>query len=395
MQPILETKSLSFSYDGGGKALDSISLSIRAGKKCVFLGPNGSGKSTLFLHFNGVHRPDSGKIFFEGNELDYSSASLSSLRSSVSLVFQNPDDQIFSATVEEDVAFGPLNSGLPREEIMRRVDDTLSLVGLEDLRERPTQQLSFGQRKRVSIAGALAMKPKVLLMDEPTAGLDPEMVHELLELSEELNHKGVTVAISTHDIETAYEWADEVMVLHSGKLAFSGHPDDFFSKGNIHDFGFSPPMAFLLNQQMHWRTGRPELPRPRSFSELAAKSFPQQNKKCGTMNLACIPKDAGAFSKPAKHAETKPHLLTGIYGSRARRLASEGKLDAHYRFHAIEHGLLQASLGNDFTLFVDSELCPIVERKARLLEERSGLRVQILHSHPSQEGIFKIGKREG
>ncbi len=393
---MLETKSLSFSYDGGAKALDSVSLSIPAGKKCVFLGPNGSGKSTLFLHFNGVHKPDFGQVFFDGKQVRYDSASLALLRSKISLVFQNPDDQIFSATVEEDVAFGPLNAGLAREEAQRRVDDALSLVGLENLRERPTQQLSFGQRKRVSIAGAIAMKPKVLLMDEPTAGLDPEMVHELLELSEELNHNGVTVAISTHDIETAYEWADDVMVLSGGKLVFSGHPDDFFSKGNIHDFGLSPPMAFLVNQQMHWRTGKPELPRPRSFSELAAKAFPQQNKKSGTLNLACISKSAESFSAlpKAKHAETKPHMLTGIYGSRARRLASEGKIDAHYRFHAIEHGLLQASLGNDFTLFVDSELCPIIERKAKLLEERSGLKVQIAHIHAMQGDGNKIKKNE-
>ncbi|MFH1095154.1 MAG: energy-coupling factor ABC transporter ATP-binding protein [Candidatus Micrarchaeota archaeon] len=416
-KPILCTRALSFSYDGQAKALDSVSVEIPTGKKTVFLGPNGSGKSTLFLHFNGVHRPDSGEVLFGGQAVKHDAKSLASLRSQVSLVFQNPDDQIFSATVEEDVAFGPLNSGVERAEAGRRVDEVLSLVGLGEMRERPTQQLSFGQRKRVALAGALAMRPKVLIMDEPTAGLDPEMVHELLELSDELNHRGVTVVLSTHDVETAYEWADEVRLLHRGQLIYSGGPDEFFSRPDIHDFGLAPPMAFLLNQQMHWRTGKAEKPHPRSFAELAAKCFPISHKKPGTLRLVCVNPDAkktsalgssaGSSSLPApqdpsfnparasppappahdapqpKHSRESPaHLHSGIYGSLARKLAAEGKLDAHYRFHALEHGLLHASLGEDFILYTDADLCSLVEARAKRLEDRTGLRIGIEHSHP-------------
>ncbi len=381
--PIISTKSLSFSYDGRVKALDSVNLDIPKGEKTVFLGPNGSGKSTLFLHFNGVNRPDSGEVYFNGKKISYDSRSLLTLRSQVALVFQNPDDQIFSATVEEDIAFGPLNMGLAAEEVEKRVDEALCLVGMETLRERPTQQLSFGQRKRVALAGALAMKPKMLLMDEPTAGLDPEMVHELLELSDELNHKGVTVAISTHDVETAYEWADGIIVLHQGRHAYSGSPDEFFSRNDIHDFGLTPPMAFLLNEQLHWRNGVPEKPHPRTFAELSSKCFPLASKKPGTISLVCVNEqmaDLPTKSKP-RHFESKSHLHSGIYGALARRMAQEGKLDAHYRFHSLEHALLQASLGNDFVLYTDSSLCSLVEKRAALLEKRSGIQVAILHPH--------------
>lgn len=383
---ILSTKSLSFSYDGTSPALSGIDLDIPEGKKIVFLGQNGSGKSTLFLHFNGVHKPDSGEVFFEGKKISYDAKSLSLLRTSVALVFQNPDDQIFSATVEEDVAFGPLNLNLPREEAERRVADALSLVGMENMRARPTQQLSFGQRKRVALAGALAMRPRVLLMDEPTAGLDPEMVHELLELSDELNHRGVTIVISTHDVETAYEWADEIRVLHKGKLVYSGEPDGFFARSDIHAFGLAPPMAFLLNQQMHWRTGAPELPRPKTFVELAVKLFPMKTGKTGTLSMACVneqmlAKYGAKGAKSAKPRENKAHLLSGIYGGVARRLASLGAIDAHHHFHALEHGLLQASLGNDFTLYIDSSLCSLVEARALRLEQKTGLKIPISHIH--------------
>lgn len=380
MSAILTTKNLSFSYSGKSLALDDVSITIPKGKKIVLLGPNGAGKSTLFLHFNGVNEPDEGEVFFDGKPLDYGAASLAKLRADVALVFQNPDDQIFSATVEEDIAFGPLNLGLQADEVSRRVDEALSWVGLTELRERPTQQLSFGQRKRVALAGALAMKPKVLIMDEPTAGLDAEMVHELLELSDELNHRGLTFVMSTHDVETAYEWADEVRALHKGKLVFSGKPEEFFSEEELlHKLGLMPPLAFLTNQQLHWRTGKSEKPYPRSFVEMAEKCFPL-NRKAGTVFLACV--DDRTFI-PAKHAGKigPAHLHSGVYGTTARRLAEEGKLDVHFRFHALEHGLLQASLGHDFVLYTDTSLCSLVEARAKRLEERTGLKVNISHTH--------------
>ena len=274
-EPILSTKDLVFSYQNGPPALRDVSLDVHRGKKIVFLGPNGAGKSTLFLHFNGILRPKKGEVRYEGAPLKYDQRSLAGLRRSIAMVLQNPDDQIFSTTVEEDVAFGPMNLGLDRSEVERRIEDSLHLVGMEDLRQRPTQQLSFGQRKRVSLAGALAMRPKVLIMDEPTAGLDSEMVHELMELSDELNHAGMTMLMSTHDIETAYEWADEMIVMIKGEAHFTGTPEELFQSHELMDkLRIVPPYAVRFNQQMYVRTGRPELPFPRNLVELTHKCFP-------------------------------------------------------------------------------------------------------------------------
>ena len=373
---ILSTKNLWFSYGQDKPVLEDISLEIPRGKKIVFLGPNGSGKSTLFLHLNGVHKPDKGSVFFDGQPVRYDSSSLAKLRSEVSLVFQNPDDQIFSATVEEDVAFGPLNLGLARDEIEKRVDEALSMVGMSAMRERPTQQLSFGQRKRVSLAGALAMKPSVLVMDEPTAGLDPQMVHELLELSDELNRRGTTVVISTHDVETAYEWADEVRAIFGGKLVFSGSPEEFFERedGLLHQMGLAPPLVLALNHSLHHLTGAPLSPYPRTLAEATHKAFSQKNSKTGRLILRCVDGKEGLMPPAA-------HERSGIYGAAARKLSQEGKLDVHYRFHALESGLMEAAEGHDFILYTDSSLCGLAEEKAKRLEKNTGVRVPIVHEH--------------
>ena len=380
--PILSTRGLWFSYDESKPALSDITLDIPRGKKIVFLGPNGSGKSTLFLHFNGVHRPDRGEVRFDGKAVRYDAASLAALRSSVALVFQNPDDQIFSATVEEDVAFGPLNSGVERAEIEKRVDEALHMVGLEEFGERPTQQLSFGQRKRVALAGALAMKPKVLVMDEPTAGLDPQMVHELLELADELNHQGTTTVISTHDIETAYEWADEVRAINEGKLVFSGQPEEFFEREDrlLHRMGLTPPSVLALNHSLHELAQTPLKPYPRTLSEAVHKAFPGRERKLGRLIVRCVDEQGGLD----KAGITTLHLHSGIYGAAARRLAQDGKLDAHYRFHALESGLMEAASGQDFVLYTDSTLCGLAEEKAKRLEKNSGEKVSIVHEHEGE-----------
>ncbi|VVB57272.1 putative branched-chain amino acid transport ATP-binding protein LivG [uncultured archaeon] len=384
---ILSTRGLGFSYGNGKPALSDVTLDIPKGKKTVFLGPNGSGKSTLFLHFNGVNRPDSGEVVFEGKAVKYDAASLAALRSAVSVVFQNPDDQIFSATVEEDVAFGPLNAGLPNEEIEKRVEEALRMVGLEEFGERPTQQLSFGQRKRVSIAGALAMRPSLLVMDEPTAGLDPQMVHELLEMADEFNSRGTTVVISTHDVETAYEWADEVRGLHQGRLVFSGQPEEFFDREDrlLHEMGLTPPTVLSLNRSLHQLKGTSLTPYPRTLSEAVHKAFPEKKHKAGRLIVKCVDErmEGGAASGGPGLPRT-PHNRSGIYGSLARRLAQEGKLDVHYRFHALESGLMEAAEGQDFVLYTDTALCSLAEEKAKRLERNAGVKVAIVHEHEEE-----------
>lgn len=375
--PIIETRNLTFEYSNRCVALDDVSLTIPSGKKTVILGSNGSGKSTLFLHFNGILRPRSGEVHFDGKMISYASKALTELRKKIALVLQNPDDQIFSTTVEEDVAFGPMNLSLPRIEVEKRVEDALRLVGLEEMRERPTQQLSFGERKRVALAGALSMNPKVLIMDEPTAGLDSRMVRELMELADELNQKGMTVIMSTHDVETAYSWGDEIRVLHQGRLAFSGVPEDFFEDGvKVHDIGLVPPMLFEMNQYLVRMEGREEKPFPRTTVELVQKIFHGDTRTIGSGTIATISIDPDPKEVRMVTQRHKDESRTvGACGTRAKRFVEEKGIRTDYRFNAFENSVLGASEGRDFLLYIDSQLVPLLEIKFERLEREFGLKI--------------------
>ncbi|HVO77380.1 MAG TPA: ABC transporter ATP-binding protein [Methanomassiliicoccales archaeon] len=375
-EPMLETRGLSYIYANGTIALRDFSISIPKGKKTVILGSNGSGKSTLFLHFNGVLKPKSGKVFYGGKELSYNAKSLAILREDVAVVLQNPDDQIFSTTVEEDVAFGPLNLGLDKEEIDGRVEEALFLVDLESVRERPTQQLSFGQRKRVALAGALAMKPKVLMMDEPTAGLDSRMVHEVLELADELNQSGMTVLMSTHDVETAYSWADELRVMDAGRLVYSGLPDEFLSdERRVHSLGLVRPALY----EMYLRTksvglftnGSP----PRDVEEMAQKLWPS-GSRAGSIRLIEV-REVGQGKELKEEVESWKGP-TGAFGTTARRMAHVTPLNIEYPFNALEGLIRRSSQGDDSLLLVDSALVPFVKARLSHLEKDFGLMIRLV-----------------
>ena len=184
------------------------------------LGPNGAGKSTLLLHLNGINVVQKGRIILMGQELGERQATWA--RSQVGMVFQDPDDQVFSATVEEDVAFGPVNMGLSRDEIEARVDESLKAVGMEQFREKAPYHLSYGQKKRVAIAGVLAMRPGIIVLDEPMAYLDPQGKEDLLAILEDLHHSGTTIVIATHDVDMAAEWADKVILIKDGGILAEG-----------------------------------------------------------------------------------------------------------------------------------------------------------------------------
>ncbi len=227
-KPILETRGLGFSYVDGTQALVDVDLSIPAGKKIAFLGPNGAGKTTLFLHFNGLIRPDRGKVYFAGQEVRYDHASLLELRKKVGVVFQDPETQLFSASVRQEISFGPLNLGLPREAVLQRVHKAMQDTGILELQDRPTHFLSYGQKKRVAIADILAMQPEVLICDEPTAWLDVKHAVQIMDLLTEINGEGVTVIISTHDVDLAYSWADYIFIMKSGRVIGEATPECIF-----------------------------------------------------------------------------------------------------------------------------------------------------------------------
>ncbi|MCR4429584.1 MAG: ATP-binding cassette domain-containing protein [Tepidanaerobacteraceae bacterium] len=230
---ILEMRDVFFEYSGGIRALDGISMAIEKGKKIAVLGPNGSGKSTLFLHFNGILKPKSGKVFYRGREIRYFRSFLMDLRKNVGVVFQDPDTQLFAGSVFQEVSFGPMNLGLPAAEVEKRVKEALKATGIEELMHRPTHFLSFGQKKRVSISDVLAMNPEVLILDEPAAYLDPGHEQKLLEILDELCRKGKQVILSTHDVELAYAWADYVYIMKAGKIAAEGIPAEIFQNDKL------------------------------------------------------------------------------------------------------------------------------------------------------------------
>ena len=230
---MLEVKNIKYSYDTNYQALKGVSLKVEKGEMVALLGKNGAGKSTLFLHLNGIFRPDEGKVIIDGEELKYDKKSLLKFRQKVGIVFQNPDDQIFAPTVEEDVAFGPLNLGLPMEEVQDRVEQALVRVGMSGYEKTAPHHLSGGQKKRVAIAGILAMRPEIMVLDEPTAGLDPQGVVDLSILLRELNDEGITIIISTHDVDLVPTYAEKVFVLVDGLLIAEGTPKEIYSKPEI------------------------------------------------------------------------------------------------------------------------------------------------------------------
>ncbi len=230
---VLEAREVVHQYPDGTMALNNVSLSVERGKKIAFLGPNGAGKSTLFLHFNGILRPARGKIIYSGREIRYDHASLTELRKNVGIVFQDPEIQLFSASVYQEISFGPLNMGLSREEVRRRVDRAMEITGVTGLKDKATHYLSYGQKKRVSIADILAMNPQVIIFDEPTSGLDPKLTGNVMELFDRLSREGKTVVLSTHDVNAAYSWADRVIVMKDGAVAGEGAPEDIFEDDGL------------------------------------------------------------------------------------------------------------------------------------------------------------------
>lgn len=205
-------------------AIASLNLHIHPHKRIALLGANGSGKSTLLLHLNGTLRPSHGSVSYHGKVMGYSRSELQKWRSQIALVFQEPDHQIFAGTVAQDISFGPMNLGLPLSEVRDRVAESLAALELGAFADLPPHMLSHGQRKRVALAGALALRPEVLLLDEPTAGLDPKGTQMLLDALAKLSRQGMTQVVSTHDLDLALEWADEVVILHEGRLLAQGKP---------------------------------------------------------------------------------------------------------------------------------------------------------------------------
>ncbi|NNU74730.1 energy-coupling factor ABC transporter ATP-binding protein [Clostridium estertheticum] len=225
-KPILSVEDLYYVYGNGKAALDGVSVDIYEGEKIAVIGSNGSGKSTFFLNINGVFTPQQGKMIYRGNVVN--KKNLKDLRKNIGIVFQDADNQIIASTVRAEVGFGPMNLKLPKEEVIKRVEEALAYMNISDFKDRPPHYLSGGEKKRVTIAGIIAMKSEIIIYDEPTASLDPLNTMMLEEVLAKLSSEGKTMLISTHDVDFAYRWAQRVIVFCQGKIIADGTPLEIF-----------------------------------------------------------------------------------------------------------------------------------------------------------------------
>lgn len=226
-EKILEVKHLSFSYDGKKQALADVSVSIYPGERIAVLGANGAGKSTFFLHLNGVRQGNEGTILLDGEEI-VSKKQRKKLQQNVGIVFQDADSQLIASTVKAEVAFGPMNMGISKEEVENNTMDAITQMKLLDYVDRPPHYLSGGEKKRVGIADILAMKPRIIVFDEPTAALDPASAQMLEDTLSVLEQEGKTILLSTHDVDFAYRFAQRVIVFHEGTILADDVPERIF-----------------------------------------------------------------------------------------------------------------------------------------------------------------------
>jgi len=209
-----------------------MNFSVEKGENMAILGPNGAGKSTLLHHFNGLLMPTSGKVLVLGKEV--ATSDLDWVRQKVGLVFQDPDDQLFARTVGQDVAFGPVNLGFPADEVKARVKWALEATEITELENKPPQNLSTGQKKRAALAGVLAMKPEIIVLDEPMANLDPRTASKVLQLLLQLNKElGLTLIIATHDVDLVPLFADKICILNKGQIVLQGPPKEVFAETEL------------------------------------------------------------------------------------------------------------------------------------------------------------------
>jgi cobalt/nickel transport system ATP-binding protein len=250
--PILEFDRTFYQYPCNSRsAIQDLSLKVPAGKRCGLIGQNGCGKTTLFLLANGLYQPQKGTLRWQGEPFRYDRKSLTQLRQQIGLVFQNPEHQLVASTVEEDISYGLYNLGLAESEVARMVQEAIEQFDLTELATQPVHNLSLGQKKRVSIADIMVLKPKLLLLDEPTAYLDPCHTRQLISLLQQIHAIGTTILLASHDLDFIYRWADWVFVMDRGQLILEGTPETVFAQREVlEQLQLGVPLAIELMEQI-------------------------------------------------------------------------------------------------------------------------------------------------
>lgn len=249
---LLKAEDVCYTYEGDDRpALNHLSLEVRRGQKIACMGSNGSGKSTFFLCCNGIHKPDAGVISYHGKPMDYSKKGLLHLRSKVGIVFQDPDHQLFSASVLQEISFGVLNLGFSETAARQKVNSVMDLLGITPFSHKPAHALSGGQKKLVAIADILVMEPELIIFDEPAASLDPLHTRIVRDIIDRIAAQGITVMMATHDVDYAYGWADDILLFHEGQVTSHGSPKTVFSNPKLMEtVSLRPPSTLSLFQNL-------------------------------------------------------------------------------------------------------------------------------------------------
>lgn len=305
----LQTIGLEYVYADGTNALSGVNFEAHKGEKVAVLGPNGCGKTTLFYHFNGLIRPSKGEVRVFGKNI--TKIDIDDVRKRVGLVFQESDSQLFAQSVFEDIAFGPRNLRLSRDEVSERVSHVLHRFDIEALANKNPANLSSGQKKRVAIAGVIAMEPDVLVLDEPTSGMDAGGITDTLGILEELNNEGKTIVISTHDSDIAASWADRIYILNKGKVFKSGIPRHIFSDERIiSEAGVRQPVIVQTYREFRARgISKGEVP-------LSVLDFIDSVDSVRVMNIRCAIAGCEISAGDRVYLDIKDGMLVADKGSK-------------------------------------------------------------------------------
>lgn len=382
MTIILETRSLSYSYGDGTVALNDVSISLEEGKKVALVGPNGAGKSTLMLMFNGILRPGGGEVLFRGRPMKYDATSLRSIRRAVGMVFQNSDDQLFAPTVYQDVAFGPTNLGYAAEKVKRYVGFALQYVGLSGYERRPPHHLSGGEKKRVAIAGILAMEPEVMILDEPTSNLDPASSEEIMEMLDELNLGGKTLIISTHDVDLAYRWADEVILMKEGGVVRRGTGQEVFGDAElIRDARLKLPLVVDLYHELAGRGMVNGSKPPRNILELCDLLQPKQKSRAiagplGKIYICNV--DELEWKQIKALLERIPAGFKGAMGTSAKVMAEKCGITVDFTYGVIDKCILKALIGENSIIMTSGGMVDHCLKRIKDYGQQSGAGIEAI-----------------
>lgn len=364
---ILEARDVRYQYPRGMEAIRGISFHIRKGEKIALVGPNGAGKSTLLAMFNGMIRPSSGVMLFDNQVFRYDALSLRTLRKRIGFVLQNPDRQIIAPTVYQDVAFGPVNLGYQEAEVKTAVATALRHVGLDGFERRPPHQLSGGEKKRVAIAGVLAMDPDVLVLDEPTSGLDPSGSEDIMELLDELNNEGKTIIISTHDVELAYPWADRAILMVGGTILQEDIPEVAFGNPDyVRMAHLSLPALLELHIELGKRGFFLGKKKPRSVLDMihaieAIVSRAQKSLSLGSITIFNVDQENTAQLPVWVHSHAG--ISIGAMGTRAKQLAEKYNLHLEFTYGVIDKCILKSLLGDETLILVTGSMVDRVHQR--------------------------------